>query len=233
MKRIWICGDSILRGVVWQESSARYAVTDKLGIADMAQRYSLDISNRSRFGCTLDRGSSLLMSRLDAGEPCDIALMEYGGNDCDFNWADVANAPDAEHLPHTPIETYEGLYRDTLRRLKARGILPVVCNLVPVCSHRYLDWITRTGLSRENILHWLGDENAIYRYQERYSRAAEKLAREEHCPLIDLRSAFLDQRQMEPFFCPDGIHPNEKGQSLLHATFVKTLDRATSLRTPA
>lgn len=230
MKNIWICGDSILRGVVWQAETGRYTTTDGLGYTELGEQYGLTVVNRSRFGCTVDRGCAQLLSKLEAGKKCDIALLEYGGNDCDFAWREVAETPDAEHLPHTPIERYERIYRDTVRQLRARGILVGICNLVPVCAHRYLEWVTRDGTSRENILHWLGDENAIYRYQERYSRTAERLAREEGCTLVDLRGAFLCDRRMEPYFCPDGIHPNEQGQALLREVFADTLEHATFLR---
>lgn len=219
MKKIWIFGDSILRGVVWSDSAGRYITSDKLGEKELAQSYHMEIVNRSRFGCTLPKGTLILKKQFEKADACDAALLEYGGNDCDFNWAEVAAAPNEKHLPNTPLDTFEALYKEAVRELKSKGALPVLCNLVPVCSERYLSWITRGGLSRENILHWLGDENAIYRFQERYSRKIEDIAKEENCPIVDLRGAFLDVRQMESLYCIDGIHPNEKGQSLICDTF--------------
>lgn len=220
MLKLLMCGDSILRGVVWSSEAGKYTTSKAIGVSDIAQQVEIDIENRSHFGYTIENGAKQLFSRLEKGQACDIALLEFGGNDCDFNWQEVSDAPDAEHLPHIPIDEYERKYRDTIRQLKKRGIISVLCNLVPVCSGRYLSWISRGGLSKSNILSWLGDEHAIYRYQERYSRKVEQIAREEGCPLIDLRGSFLSQRQMEPFFCPDGIHPNEKGQALIHQSFL-------------
>ncbi|MBO5790318.1 MAG: SGNH/GDSL hydrolase family protein [Clostridia bacterium] len=226
MKRIWIFGDSILRGVVWSESAGRYINSDKLGEKELACRYSMEIVNRSRFGCTLVKGTKILQKQFESAPICDAALLEYGGNDCDFNWADIAAAPTETHSPNTPLDTFEALYRETVQALKAKGTLPVLCNLVPVCADRYLAWITRTGLSKENILRWLGDENAIYRFQERYSRKIEEIAIKENCPLIDLRGAFLSVRQMENLFCADGIHPNEQGQALICNTFASAIDHS-------
>ena len=226
MKKIWIFGDSILRGIVWSESAGRYINSDKLGEKELASYYRMEITNRSRFGCTLTKGAKILQKQFESASACDAALLEYGGNDCDFNWAEVSAAPNETHLPNTPLDTFEALYRETVQGLKVKGSLPVLCNLVPVCSDRYLTWITRTGLSKENILHWLGDENAIYRFQERYSRKIEEIAKSENCPLIDLRGAFLDVRQMESLFCADGIHPNEQGQALICDTFKSAIEHS-------
>lgn len=224
MKKIWVFGDSILRGVVWSESAGRYINSDKLGEKEIACRYGMEITNRSRFGCTLPKGTKIVEKQFENASICDAALLEYGGNDCDFNWAEVAASPTKAHLPNTPLDVFEALYIETVHALKEKGTLPVICNLVPVCSDRYLSWITRGGLSKENILHWLGDENAIYRFQERYSRKIEEIAKKDECPLIDLRGAFLGVRQMETLFCADGIHPNEAGQALICNTFKNAIE---------
>ena len=226
MKKIWVFGDSILRGVVWSESAGRYINSDKLGEKEIACCYGIEITNRSRFGCTLQKGTKIVEKQFENASICDAALIEYGGNDCDFNWAEVAAAPTKTHTPNTPLDEFEALYKETVRALKEKGTLPVLCNLIPVCADRYLSWITRTGLSKENILHWLGDENAIYRFQERYSRKIEEIAKAEQCPLIDLRGAFLNVRQMETLFCTDGIHPNEQGQALICNTFKDAIENS-------
>ena len=70
-------------------------------------------------------------------------------------------------------------------------------------------------LNRDNILAWLGDKNKIYRFHERYSLLLGRLAREYGCRLIDLRAAFLEQWDVRPYYCRDGIHPNASGQKLL------------------
>lgn len=80
-------------------------------------------------------------------------------------------------------------------------------------------WICRDGLSRENILHWLGDENAIYRYQEMYCRTIEEIAGEENADLVDLRGAFLSDRKLDAYLCEDGIHPNANGQNVIMRAF--------------
>ena len=96
------------------------------------------------------------------------------------------------------------------------GKSPVVVTLPPIHSERYLSFICREGLSRERILRWLGDVEAISRWQEKYSEMARQIASEEGTGLIDLRSAFLeDRRPLEALLCADGIHPSREGQELI------------------
>ena len=221
MQHVWICGDSILRGVVWSPEAGRYMTTKEIGYDKVEDRFHITLHNRSRFGCTLEKGADHLFHTLDRGEPCDVAILEYGGNDADFNWAEISATPDGVHLSHTSPDDFETLYRKTLHRLQEKEILPVLCSVIPVCSGRYLDWVSRNGLSRDNILHWLGDEDAIFRYQAEYSRRVEKLAQEEGLPLIDLRASFMATPSMADYYCLDGIHPNEKGQHLIRDTLLQ------------
>lgn len=216
-KRVMIFGDSILKGVVLDENDGGkgYRVSDALGLTELEKHCGVVIENRSRFGCTSGKGFAMLERCLDRGERPDAVLLGYGGNDADFNWTEVADAPEGEHQPHTPLVQFAALYRKTIERLKELRIQPVLITLPPVCAERYFRWITRTGLAADAILQWLGDVEAIYRYQERYSRTLEHLAAEADCPCIDLRGALLQNRRMEDYYCADGIHPNEAGQRVL------------------
>ena len=64
-------------------------------------------------------------------------------------------------------------------------------------------------------MQWLGDIQHIYRWHERYNNAIIRVAMESKCQLIDIREAFLDKKKYEEYLCVDGIHPNEKGHSLI------------------
>ncbi len=215
--RVMIFGDSILKGVVLEEGDGgrSYRVSDALGLSELGDRCGVVIENRSRFGCTSGKGFAMLDRCLDRGDRPDAVLLGYGGNDADFNWAEVAGEPEAEHQPNTPLTQFAALYHKAIDRLKALQIQPVLITLPPVCAERYFHWITRAGLAADAILRWLGDVEAIYRYQERYSRTLEHIAAETGCPCIDLRGALLQNRRLEDYYCADGIHPNEAGQRIL------------------
>jgi lysophospholipase L1-like esterase len=226
---ISVFGDSILKGVRMLKGTTRYGTTDDIGLESIARAHDWVLDNRSRFGCTVTKGEQLLNRLLEKNDPPAAVLLEYGGNDADFRWDEVAARPLEEHLPNTPLP----VFCDTLRRmvlsLRAHGVRPVLSTLPPISSERYLNWITRNGLSKENILQWLGDANAIYRYQEKYSLAIERLAAETGCFLVDLRSAFLDKRVLLPYLCADGIHPSDAGQRLIHEVLRRAADANSSL----
>lgn len=221
---ISIFGDSILKGVRMLAGTTRYGTTNDIDLESIAQQHDWVLDNRSRFGCTIQKGELLLNRQLEKGETPAAVLLEYGGNDADFCWREVSARPLDEHLPNTPLPVFTETLRRMVCTLRAHGVKPVLSTLPPISSERYLDWITRDGLSKENILTWLGDANAIYRYQENYSRAIERLAGELNCFLVDLRSAFLEKRVLLPYLCADGIHPSDAGQKLIHDVLSKAAD---------
>jgi len=146
--------------------------------------------------------------------------MDYGGNDCDFNWKAISENPEAKHIPNTPINVFADTYHKIITNLKQKRILPILTTLPPLESQRFFDWFCK-GLNKDNVLNWLGDVNAIYRYQENYSRMVEKIAATTRVPLIDLRGAFLNIRSIKTLLCEDGVHINTEGQKLMTKAFVE------------
>lgn len=224
LKHLSIYGDSILKGIVLNRENMRYKPSASFDLNALAAEYGLELQNYSKFGCTVKKGYSSVQTHLRRNVPCDVALIELGGNDSNFVWAEVAAQPDKEHLSATPLPLFKHLYEKMIFEMKSKNIIPIICSVPPLCALRYLDWITRDGLSRENILKWLGDVEAIYRYQERYSVAVMQTAWELGCPLVDLRGEFLAKLQMTDYFCDDGIHPNEAGQAIILKAFREQLE---------
>ena len=145
----------------------------------------------------------------------DVVTAALGGNDCDFDWKAISEAPEEEHLPHTPADRYERNMRQMIDRARQAGMEPVLVNLPPIHADRYFRFLSKGGLSQGNILRWLGETFQIYRYQERYSMLVSRIAQECGCRLLDIRSAFLNLWNAAPFLCNDGIHPTAAGQELM------------------
>ena len=178
--------------------------------------------NHAKFGSTIEKGYRILQANLQKLRPHSIALLEYGGNDCDHGWQEVALAPKQEHHPHTPLCKFTAVFQQMIEDLRARDVLPILITLPPIDAERYFAWFTEKGrLDRAPILSWLGDIQMIYRYQELYSESVLKLSYQTHCPLVDIRSAFLDKRCYQQLLCQDGIHPNEKGYQLIYQSFAE------------
>lgn len=218
IKKIGVFGDSILKGIQINPDNSRYRVDNHIDIDAIAARHNLQIANHSKFGLTIGKAEEI-MQRQIAKEQCDTVVMDYGGNDCDFNWAAISEQPDALHLPKTPIEVFTEKYHEIIRALKSHGIQPILTTLPPLDSQRFFNWFCGK-LNRENILRWLDGVESIYRYQENYSRTVEKIAKEENVPIVDLRGAFLKNRTISHLLCEDGTHPNTEGQKVITAAFL-------------
>ena len=215
---VTVYGDSILKGVLME--NGRYIIN-----RDWEKRFSdvlgIRLVNRSRFGCTIRKALDLIrrdsQKSFEAGE---YAILELGGNDCDYDWSLIASDPARDYDCKTPPAIFREAYRQAIDMIRHSGRSPVLVTLPPIHSERYLRFICREGLPRENILAWLGDVDAIYRWQEKYSDMVTELSREEGTKLVDLRKAFLaDGHAPEELLCSDGIHPSRCGQDVILRAF--------------
>ena len=203
-----IYGDSVMKATV-PDGELRY----HFRFDEYAKRFeSLPVTlvSRAKFGATVEKGASMLEHDLQKGLNCRYALLEYGGNDCNFNWAEVAETPEAEHLPQTELSVFTKTLSSMADALTARGVQPVLMTLPPIDAEKYFRFIIRGGLNGENILKWLGDVQVIYRFQELYSDAVALLAARKGLPCVDVRSYLLPDHQFNTLVSEDGIHPAER-----------------------
>lgn len=209
---IW--GDSVAKGVLWSEEKGRFVSIPHAAASIVSEKTGLSINNRSRIGMTSTEGLRLMCDDVDKGMRAEYAVIEFGGNDCDFLWKEISDDPSAHHDPKTLPEDYESNIKAMIKKARDNCMKPVLMTLPPINSDLYFDFISR-GRSADNILSWLGDKGHIYRYHERYSAIVARLARECSCRLLDVRSAFLEKWDRSSLFCLDGIHPSEEGQKLM------------------
>ena len=148
----------------------------------------------------------------------EYALLELGGNDCDFPWKDIGGNPDLPKLPFTPIQSFTDTYRSIVHSCRQRGAMPVMMSLPPLVPERFFDFVTRDlpVEGKENVLRWMdGKKDFIGNWHERYNLEVFRLAREMDIPLIDLTTPFLVRTDYFRFICRDGIHPNAEGHKLM------------------
>jgi acyl-CoA thioesterase-1 len=218
-KSIGVWGDSVLKGVIFDELRGTYRLlTENCGNL-ITKALGLKILNRSRFGSTIEKGRATLEKSLRKGLDCDYLLLEYGGNDCDFNWEEVSQDPKLPHQPNTPIERFKANLQEMVDLIRNHGITPLLMSLPPIHAERYFEFIVSRGLDRENIMSFLGDCQQIYRFHEMYSLAVTGIAHRNQCAYIPMREAFLAERDMPSLLCSDGIHPNERGHQLMERVF--------------
>lgn len=213
-----VSGDSISRGIIFDEAKGKYSVLDKSYVALVQKKLKGIVQNASRFGNTIVRGIGKLGREIARDRP-DIVLIEYGGNDCDFVWDEVAAHPESAHEPQTDLALFEETLTGTIASLKEENIVPVLMTLPPLNADDYLKWVSHQNPEAEkSILKWLGSVTKIYWWQERYSSSILSVAERTKTRCIDVRGAFLHSPDFRALMCRDGIHPNESGHELIAKT---------------
>jgi len=219
-EKLQIWGDSLLKGVVFDELRNRYQILRDNCVQQLKGLLPFPVENNARMGCTAPEGYEMLL----AGEmrPGGLALIEFGGNDCDMDWAAVAADPSKDHQPKTSPEAFTHALEQCVAHARQAGMQPMLVVPTPLHAQRFFDWVTR-GLDRAAVLDFLGDEGRVYRWQERYALLVCATASKLGCPLLDLRDAFLAVKGYERLLCIDGIHPNAAGHALMLDTMKAAL----------
>ena len=217
IKNVSVWGDSVLKGIIYDENRQRYKYLEQNTTIKKMAELGMDVKNNAKFGMTAPKARNLMLSALEKGVDAEVAIIEFGGNDCDYKWAEVAEHPEIEHQPNTPLDVFKRSITDMVQALRKHGITPVLMNLPPIHSEKYFAWVSK-GLNAQAILSWLGDKELIYRHHESYSLAIMNLSKSLSCDLIDIREPFLLKRDYYNYLCEDGIHPNEKGHEILNQT---------------
>lgn len=215
-------GDSIMKGVVLLNSTCqslpKYSLTPNSFARRCEQKLNIRIENFSKFGGTVRYGLEMVKKHEEEIANADYAVFEYGGNDCDYRWNEIAETPEAAHLPRTTLPDFRMLYRNIIDFVKSKGTVPVLMSLPVIDDVRFFNQISR-GLNRENILKWLGGATGhITNWHEMYNIEVFRLAREKRVPIIDITTPFLERTDFREYLCDDGMHPNEKGHLLIAET---------------
>ena len=212
IREMYIFGDSIAKGVVWSEAHRRYMISRQGCVRLLSGHVPYPVYNRSVMGataaqCLRDFDPSLI-------RPGTACVFEFGGNDCDMDWASVSKDPCAAHQPRVPLNEFKRCLSHLTAVTRSRGGFPILVTPLPLSGERYWRWVSR-GLDENRILQYLGEPGEMARWQERWARAVTEVALKEGVMLADLRDAMLCSRRFPSLYCPDGIHPNEDGQAYL------------------
>ena len=210
-----VFGDSIASGIILDKARNKYVLMKDW----LKSRGSSAVQNFARFGCTIGRGSDIVKKHLADVNNYDFTILEFGGNDCDYDWKAIAENPDGTHLPKTTMTAFVHDYTDIIKEIRLHSGNPVLVNLPPIDSEKYFDWVSQ-GLNKENILRWLGTKERIYRWHEFYNTAVHNLSSVHKVPLIDIRGKFLDKNSFTEYICADGIHPNPAGYEMIEKAII-------------
>lgn len=225
MDKLLAFGDSVLKGVIYENE--HYKVIDTAFYRKCAETLGIVIENKAKFGSTINKGEKIFERNLEAIRESsgEYVIMEFGGNDCDFNWKEISEDPHGDHKPMSSIRDFTSTYSYMIEQVKNMGKKPVLLSLPPIDSARYLKHISR-GLSEDNIVKWMhNDRQYITNWHERYNIEVFKIAIENNIPVIDITTSFLEQKNYSDYLCDDGIHPNEKGHELIAEAIMQHVAR--------
>lgn len=221
-KKIYLWGDSIGRGVVYNPERKRYCLASTR-CEKLLEARGVPMVNRAKMGATIAEGYADFVGTEVDGE--GLAVIEYGGNDCDLDWQAVAARPEVFHDGKTPIAEFAEILRLFAESAKARGLEPVLVLPPPLYPERYFDWVCK-GLDRDAVRDYLGDVGHIGRWHACYVEAIRQAARDTGSRLLDFYTPFMQAMNFPELICEDGIHPTEAGQELIARVAMRALAQA-------
>ena len=209
--RICVFGDSIAKGVVYDDLKGKYVFSRHSFLDIISQETGAIIKNYARFGCTTEKGELIIDKHLDEVSDYDYTLLEFGGNDCDLDWNHASENPDVPQTGQVSREAFVQNYVRIIEKIKKHDGTPILLNLPPLDQEKFFSWVSR-GLNKYNIISFLKhDKSNIYRWQKDYSDLIFKVGMMTDTPVIDIRQAFLESESYGEMLCIDGMHPNEQG----------------------
>ena len=88
MKTYYMFGDSLMRGVMPDEAW-NYHSSDAIGFEKMQAQYNMKFVNYAMPTFTSERVKMWLTQVMSSHPIPDVALLECGGNDCDYDWKSI------------------------------------------------------------------------------------------------------------------------------------------------
>ena len=141
MDKIIVWGDSVAKGVIYDENRGRYCLSKNSAVKIISETLGVEIVNRSKMGLTANDAVTIMEKDIANGLVGDAAIIEFGGNDCDFDWRAISSAPDSIHIPKTTVELFEEKMKLMINKVREAGMEPYLVTLPPIDSERYFDFV--------------------------------------------------------------------------------------------
>lgn len=224
MTKVTALGDSLTKGVILTEAN-KYTLTENSYLDIVSRELDLQVSNYGRFGSTIDMGNAIIRRHSEDIASSEYTFIEYGGNDCDFDWMKIADSPMEDYTPKTTLNDFKERFIKLINKVRDLGSKPVIISLPPILSTPYFSFFSRmmSEEQKRNVINWLGGStDIISRWHESYNRALFMIAPETQTPIIDITTPFDTFRgDISSLYCADGIHPNVQGHRMI-ATIINS-----------
>ncbi|MEG2200508.1 MAG: SGNH/GDSL hydrolase family protein, partial [Anaerovorax sp.] len=141
--KVCIFGDSVTKGIVYDDEKEKYVFLEDSFVHLFQQEQQIGVKNFSKFGCTTCKGVKILDAHVEELENFDYTVLEFGGNDCDYNWKDVSETPDQNHLPNVPLKEFVACYKNMLAKIIKSGSKPIMLSLPPLHAPGFFRCISK------------------------------------------------------------------------------------------
>ena len=223
IKSVNVWGASILKGIISSEDLTQIRPSEINALQMAGEKLAIEINNKSIYGAHIIKLQSTQTKNLNKGLTADIALIESGTNDCDYEWNDVCTKPFSEITQKVPLADFKRIASEMVDTSRENKITPVLVTAPDLAIPYWKEYITR-GLDKEKIAQFIGhDPYVLLRNQEEYMEALRQIAKEKNVQLIDMRVEFRKTSDPMSLMCKDGVHPNIEGHKLMADVFVKLL----------
>jgi len=211
--KLVVFGDSILKGVITIPNSGKLFDTTENNSLSLAQKeLGFELDNRSIYGNITSKGLLKLQKFFEKGGEADFCVIEFGSNDCDYDWGTL--------VQKVPLEDYLANLAAMVKLCREHKVTPLMMGLIPyVCD----DWFKTTikGQDEAAILNFLGGSpETLGKNQLIYKNALADFVQKNKVQFLDPWQIFQGHKEL---MCYDGIHPNEKGYELLSKAWIKFL----------
>ena len=125
---------------------------------------------QSKIWSTISIGKNIIFKNIELIKETKskYVIMEFGGNDCGYNWREISENPDKEHYSKSWITEFIEIYSYLIDEFKKIGKEPVLLSLPPIDSTKYFDYISKK-LNTDNILKLMeGNKQFLTNWHERY-----------------------------------------------------------------
>lgn len=219
MRAMYIFGDSLLRGVMPDENGM-YHSTNYIDFDGLARKYGISISNYSMPTFTSVQGLDWIRKHIQSVPVPDIAIVEYGGNDCDYRWRELAASDRIISEPHrTSPDEFADTYESILDELLAWGAMPVVTLCPPFPVHIYIRHLISSGISEEKIQAYITSYDNFASEYMTYKDTMRELASKKQLSVLNIEKTFAFLDNLVDYYSEDGLHPNKDGYWLIHNAF--------------
>lgn len=221
-------GDSLTRGVSLVKGRARILKENYPALLEkfFSKNVSDDIVvlNKGVF----NDNSDLLVKRVEKdviSEEPNYVLINIGGNDCNFKWAEVAADPENFHSPIVPMNNYIENIKSIITKVREKNITPILLTLPPLDPVKYYSFIaSKYGTT---ISHWISCCGGIEHWHSLYNKQLKKLIDQMNVKSIDVREAINNADNVCNYISDDGIHLNSEGYKEMGSIVFKELLKIT------